>query len=39
MKCLECDNALKTEWLEVQDQDQLCEPCYEAFYNQKKATA
>ena len=33
MKCLDCNAELDLQWLAVQDQDQLCEPCYEKFYN------
>ena len=33
MKCLDCNAELDPQWLSVQDQDQLCESCYEKFYN------
>jgi hypothetical protein len=33
MKCLDCNTELNLQWLAVQDQDQLCESCYEKFYN------
>ena len=33
MNCLDCNAELDLQWLVVQDQDRLCEPCYEKFYN------